>query len=221
MPRLFQFKRGTAAVKPTLNDGEAYLERDTNTLVVQNQSTEIRLAKSTDIDNVNSNITTLSDNVASLNTKIDTKLTTPSGTTGQLLGFIANNVVGAVDNPAENPSLYNTKVNATLQTTGWTSVDGQYRYTVNISGMTSDQLPLVFPVWTSNKVNEQKAWNTLDPNVESVDGAVYFYAPSPFTTAVTCTIVFGVSNAQPVVLNNNVSGENIRTEGVFYPANSE
>lgn len=218
MPRLFQFKRGTAAVKPTLNDGEPYLERDTATLVVNNQGTEIRLAKSTEIDAVNSSISTLSGNVASLNSEIDTKLTTPTGTTGQLLGFTANNVVGAIDSPFEHPAMYNTAYSTTIATSGWTNVSGRYRYTVNVSGMTADQHPLVFPVWSSNKTNEETAWNSIEPTCESFAGGVYFYAPAAISTAVSVVIVFAATGYQAVALNNSIGGATTRTEGLFYPA---
>ena len=116
---------------------------------------------------------------------------TQTGTQGQLLGFIANNVVGAVNAP-DSKSYYNRRYNGTLETSGWVKQsDSLYYKQVTITGMTSSQYPIVMPVWTNNRTNEQSAWNSLNAEVESFDGYVRFYAKTPITTAVGFVLLFG------------------------------
>lgn len=119
------------------------------------------------------------------------KMDTQTGTQGQLLGFIANNVVGAVNAP-DSKSYYNRQYNGTLETSGWVKQsDSLYYKQVTITGMTSSQYPIVMPVWTNNRTNEQSAWNSLNAEVESFDGYVRFYAKTPITTAVGFVLLFG------------------------------
>lgn len=104
-----------------------------------------------------------------------------------------NGQTGAVtiDIP-DSKSYYNKKYSGTLETSGWVKQsDSLYYKQVTITGMTSSQYPIVMPVWTNNRTNEQSAWNSLNAEVESFDGYVRFYAKTPITTAVGFVLLFG------------------------------
>ena len=104
-----------------------------------------------------------------------------------------NGQTGAVtiDIP-DSKSYYNKKYSGTLETSGWVKQsDSLYYKQVTITGMTSSQYPIVMPVWTNNRTNEQSAWNSLNAEVESFDGYVRFYAKTPITTAVSFVLLFG------------------------------
>lgn len=127
-------------------------------------------------------------NNQNVETVLNTKLTTPSGAQGQLLGFTSDNVVGAVD---VSTSLFNTSYNGIL-TSGsdnWVSSGGQYYQQITLSEITSIQTPLVFPQWTANITNEQTAWNNLI-NIQSFDGYVRFYTSAPTTTNVNFILMY-------------------------------
>ena len=224
MPRVLQILRGLAASKPTLQDGEMYLERDTSVLVIQNQSTEIRLARSSDIDSLQSNITTISGNVATLNqdvssleTTVTGKMDKVNGTQGQFLGFTADNVIGAVDAPQPSASPYNSSSTFTLPASGWTSSGGRYSYAVNLAGMTSTQNPIVFPNWSSNRDAEQAAWNRLDGSPVSSNGALTFWADAQPGVAISCTVYYTTLDASTISLNNNIATPPTQTLGTFNP----
>ena len=220
--KILQILRGLASTKPSLSDGEMYLEKDTSTVVVQNDSTEIRLANKTDISavqssisTINGNIETISNNLSTLNTEVDSKLTTPTGTKGQALGFVQDNIVGAID-IQQSSSPFNSEYNGTLPTSGWVSDSGHYYYQVTISDITADSVPLVFPQWTSNKTNEQASWNTLESSIESFNGYVRFYAPAPITTAVPYRLLYTNYDSSVITLINNIEGT--QKTGTFIPA---
>lgn len=104
-----------------------------------------------------------------------------------------NGQTGAVtiDIP-DSKSYYNKKYIGSLATSGWVKQsDSLYYKQVTIAGMTSSQYPIVMPVWTNNRANEQSAWNSLNAEVESFDGYVRFYAKTPITTAVGFVLLFG------------------------------
>lgn len=104
-----------------------------------------------------------------------------------------NGQTGAVtiDIP-DSKSYYNKKYSGSLATSGWVKQsDSLYYKQVTIAGMTSSQYPIVMPVWTNNRTNEQSAWNSLNAEVESFDGYVRFYAKAPITTAVGFVLLFG------------------------------
>ena len=131
------------------------------------------------------------DSSKTVESALQEKMDTQTGTQGQLLGFIANNVVGAVNAP-DSKSYYNRRYNGTLETSGWVKQSNSLYYKqVTIAGMTSSQYPIVMPVWTNNRTNEQSAWNSLNAEVESFDGYVRFYAKTPITTAVGFVLLFG------------------------------
>ena len=144
-------------------------------------------------------------------------LSTQTGTQGQFLGFISDNVVGAVDAPTSTSSVspFNTSYNGTLASGSgnWTSSGGQYYQQIILSEITSTQTPLVFPQWTTNITNEQTAWNSIN-SIQSYDGYVRFYAPSPTTTNVNFILLYtNYSGGGLVELIENGSG----TIGTFTP----
>ena len=144
---------------------------------------------------------------------LNTKLTTPSGLQGQLLGFTANNVIGAVDAPTST-SPFNTSYNGTLASGSgnWIASGGQYYQQITLSEITSTQTPLVFPQWTTNIKNEQTAWNNLT-NIQSYDGYVRFYASAPTTTNVNFVLMYTNYTSELVELVTSGSG----TIGTFTP----
>lgn len=221
--RIFKFLRGFVSAKPILNDGEPYFATDTGNVYIGNSGTDVVLATTTNVQTVqssldvtNGNVETLTNNVASINQELDSKLTTPTGSQGQFLGFTADNVVGAVDAPQSGSSPFNSTYKGTLPTSGWVSDSGHYYYQVTISDITAESLPLVFPQWTSNKTNEQASWNTLESNVESFNGYVRFYASAPITTAVPYTLLYTNYDSSVITLINNIEGTS--KTGTFIPA---
>lgn len=117
-------------------------------------------------------------------------LSTQTGTQGQFLGFISDNVIGAVDAPTSS-SPFNTSYSGTLASGSgnWTSSGSQYYQQISLASMTSTQTPLVFPQWTTNITNEQTAWNNLT-SIQSYDGYVRFYASAPTTTNVNFILLY-------------------------------
>lgn len=91
-------KRGpeSALASDSLATGEFYLSTNNGKLFIQNGETRIELAGKTSVDNLVEIINALNGNVDSLNTEIDSKLTTPTGTKGQVLGYTEDNTVGAM-----------------------------------------------------------------------------------------------------------------------------
>lgn len=144
--------------------------------------------------------------------QLSTKLTTPTGTTGQFLGFTADNVIGAVD-PPTTTSPFNTTYNGTLTSSGWVSSGGQYYQQFNLSAMTSTQVPMAFPQWSTNVDNEKTAWGSLI-NIQSYDGYVRFWTESPTTTNVNFILLYTTYNGSEVELVTNGVG----VLGTFTPA---
>lgn len=140
-------------------------------------------------------------------------LSTQTGTQGQFLGFISDNVVGAVDAPTST-SPFNTSYNGTLASGSgnWTSSGRQYYQQFNLPEITSTQTPLVFPQWTTNITNEQASWNSL-LNIQTFDGYVRFYASAPTTTNVNFVLMYTNYTSELVELVTSGSG----TVGTFTP----
>ena len=106
-------KRGpeSALTSDSLATGEFYLCTNNGKLVIQNGETRIELAGKTSVDDLvtivntlsgnvgtlNTDVETLNTNVDNINTEMDKKLTTPIGTKGQVLGYTADNTVGAMN----------------------------------------------------------------------------------------------------------------------------
>ena len=137
-----------------------------------------------------------------------------TGKSGQLLGFTSDNVVGAVDMPKTGGSFYNSKFVGTLTPSNWVAngSNGYYQQ-FNIANMNSEQYPLVFPNWTSNKSLEQESWNMIDNGVESFNGYVRFYSNVKTKTSVGFTLLFGLMDSNLVTLVK----EKIETTGIFIP----
>lgn len=142
---------------------------------------------------------------------LNTKLTTPQGTQGQFLGYVSDNVIGAVDKPTSS-STFNTSYEGTINSSGWISSNGKYYKQFNLSSMTSDQTPLVFPQWTTNVDNEQSAWGELT-SIQSYNGYVRFYANSPINTTVNFILLYTTYDNNLVALSTN--GSNVI--GTFTP----
>lgn len=200
-----QSKRDTSANwtqnNPVLLDGEV--------IVVDTNSGDVRFK----VGNGTSTYTQLPFQDEAVYNQINTKLTTPSGTQGQFLGFTANNVVGAVDAPSST-SPFNTSYNGTLASGSgnWTSSGGQYYQQFDLPEVTSTQTPIVFPQWTTNITNEQTAWNNLT-DIQSYDGYVRFYASAPTTTNVNFILLYSNYTSELIELIN--SGNH--TVGTFTP----
>lgn len=200
-----QSKRDTSANwtqnNPVLLDGEV--------IVVDTNSGDVRFK----VGNGTSTYTQLPFQDEPIYNQINTKLTTPSGTQGQFLGFTSDNVVGAVDAPTST-SPFNTSYSGTLASGNgnWTSSNGQYYQQITLTEITSTQTPLVFPQWTTNITNEQTAWNSL-LNIETFDGYVRFYASAPTTTNVNFVLMYTNYTSELVELVTSGSG----TVGTFTP----
>lgn len=123
-------------------------------------------------------------------TGLQSKLTTPSGNVGQLLGFTASGI-GAVDAPKAG-SCYDKSFIGTLSTT-WQGSSAPYYQQFTITDMKNTMCPLVFPQWSSIPPNDAqtKAWGTISSAVESFDGYVRFYSQTKTTTAVNFILYYG------------------------------
>lgn len=153
--------------------------------------------------------------ITAVQNEVDTKITNPSGgATGQVLTK-TNTGVEWADASSPSTSAFNSEYNGTLPTSGWVNSGGQYYYQVTISDMVSSSVPLVIPQWTSNKTNEKSAWSTLT-DVESFNGYVRFYAPSPITTAVPYTLLYTNYDSSVITLVNRAEGTEVT--GTFTPA---
>ena len=166
--RILQFLRGAASMKPSLQDGQGYLEKDTNTFVIQNDSSEIRLSDQ-------------SNNIASL----QSGLSSTNETVGQLSQNIAeiNQEIEDLQSAAGGQ-----KVSAVLGTS-WTASGSNYYQNINITGMTAETVPSLFPQWTANRTAEQTAWNLLQ-NVQSFEGYIQVTASSQTSTSVNFIVSF-------------------------------
>lgn len=173
------------------------------------------------------------DAIEEVDTQLSTKLTTPTGTQGQLLGFTADNTVGAVDAP-ESGLTQEQADERYLRLTGGTvtgEVDmGQnpirnvstifggtaftirsggsttvYAFTLNIS--TSDGTYISGGL-TSSSID---ATNITVSNVGSGDTAVpnkaYVDSKSPTSVAITLTTSGWSSNTQTVTVSGVVASE--------------
>lgn len=98
-------KRGpeSALTSNSLATGEFYLCTNNGKIVIQNGETRIELAGKTSVDDLvnivnalSGNVGTLNTDVENINTEMNKKLTTPTGTKGQVLGYTENNMVGAM-----------------------------------------------------------------------------------------------------------------------------
>lgn len=77
----------------------------------------------------------------------------------------------------------------TIPTSSWTPSEGQFYYQVEIAKMTSDDLPLVYPQWTSDINNERQSWNKLI-SIQTFQGYVRFYSSMAFSTPVNYILLY-------------------------------
>ena len=120
---------------------------------------------------------------------LQSKLTTPNGLQGQVLGYIDDNTVGAIS--ISSSSIFNQSFSGILNSGAysWSLSNGRYSQQINIEGITSTQSPLVIPQWTTNISNEKTSWSNLI-DIESFDGYVLFYSTIPTTTNVNFIILY-------------------------------
>lgn len=111
-------------------------------------------------------------------------LITPSGTTGQVLGYISDNVVGAIDLPQGK-----IVINATVTNSNWTS-SGSYVYQqITCEGMTANSLPFVVPQYNVLNDSQQNDWNQI-VYIESFEGYCRIYAKASFVNSVNVMITY-------------------------------
>ena len=106
--------------------------------------------------------------------------------------FLAD--IGAVTQDYVDSAVANAsgvkKFNGTLGPNSWTASSGNYQYQaqINISDMTAESVPNVYPQWTNQSV-ESIEWNKLSA-IESFNGYVQFYATSPFSVSIDYVIEY-------------------------------
>lgn len=106
--------------------------------------------------------------------------------------FLAD--IGAVTQDYVDSAVANAsgvkKFNGTLGPNSWTTSSGNYQYQaqINISDMTAESVPNVYPQWTNQSV-ESIEWNKLSA-IESFNGYVQFYATSPFSVSIDYVIEY-------------------------------
>lgn len=113
MGQIIKIKRGNQSSIPSdLQDGELFLIKDEKKLIIKNGETIIELVNVENLNSLSSQLNsladtlgTISENVANLNNEIDLKLTLPSGKKGQILGYIENDEIAAIDVKNEGASI--------------------------------------------------------------------------------------------------------------------
>lgn len=109
------------------------------------------------------------------------------GEKGDLLGFIGQNELGAVKPPAL--PLYTATYQGKLSISNWQSSTGLFFQQVTVEGMTQNQFPLVYPIWSESKQRENIAWNKID-KVETFDGYVKFYSKTKPESDVDFVLIY-------------------------------
>lgn len=91
---LIKIKRGNLADIPELEDGEFYLAKDENRLIISNNSVQLYIANYSELNDLSQQLSslsnvvnTISENLTQLNSTMETKVTKPEGQAGQVLGF--------------------------------------------------------------------------------------------------------------------------------------
>lgn len=177
-----QSKRDTSANwtqnNPVLLDGEV--------IVVDTNSGDVRFK----VGNGTSTYTQLPFQDEAIYSELSTKLTTPTGNQGQFLGFIANNVIGAVDAPTTS-SPFNTSYLGVLSSGSgnWISSGNEYYQQFDLTNITNNQIVFLIPQWTENKNNELIAWSNLT-NIEVFDGYVKIYSSNVTNTNVNFVLLY-------------------------------
>ena len=154
MAKNLQFLRGNSSVKPELKDGQGYLEKDTSVFVIKNDSAEVRLSDQ-------------SSNISALQSGLQT--------TNETVSTLSGNI-----------SSINSQLSAMKQfkqASGTTPASWSSTTNVNISGITANDIPIIIPQWTSNKTNEQEAWNKIT-GAQSNAGYITFTSDEAISVAV-------------------------------------
>lgn len=111
-------------------------------------------------------------------------LITPSGTQGQVLGYISDNVVGAIDLPQGK-----IVISATVANSNWAS-SGSYVYQqITCEGMTVNSLPFVVPQYNVLNDSQQNDWNKI-VYIESFEGYCRIYAKASFANNINVMITY-------------------------------
>lgn len=111
-------------------------------------------------------------------------LITPSGTTGQVLGYISDNVVGAIDLPQGKIT-----ISTAITNSNWTS-SGSYVYQqITCEGMTANSLPFVVPQYKVLNDSQQNDWNQI-VYIESFEGYCRIYAKASFVNSINVMITY-------------------------------
>lgn len=146
-------------------------------------------------------------NVEYVNTKLSAKLTTPTGTAGQYLGFTANNTVGAVDAP--EPGLTQEQADERyLQLTGGT-ISGSVYFN---DGVGEEQYPNIYAdkgvvtIYTPNGYTDIIVAETPTASNQPTSKA-YVDSKSPTPFPVTLTTSGWSSNTQTVTVPGVVASE--------------
>lgn len=105
MGQIIKIKRGNkSSIPPNLEDGELFLAKDKNKLIIKNGENIIEFVNDADLNSLSlqlnslaDSLGTISENVSNLNNEIDLKLTSPPGNKGQILGYLEDNIISAID----------------------------------------------------------------------------------------------------------------------------
>lgn len=134
MAHKIQIKRGNKADLPALNDGEPGLCLDTNEVYVGNNGTNVPVGVQTEIVN---NLTTT--------------------TAGKALDATQGKAL------AEQISTIIAIKTATITTT-WTGISAPYTQTITVTGVTSNDKPIISPVYSGDNATailQKEAWNMI------------------------------------------------------------
>lgn len=236
----FQILRGLLAKKPTLKDGELFLNKTDHSVHVGDTTAtggEFVLAKGGDLTTLKTDVDANTQDIADiqsdyLQTAGGNVLTASTAvvanadgkavsadTTAEEIGFV-HGVTSAVQDQLDakiaDPTTktdgqaliynatsgkweandipgggnFNTVVETTLPTTGWTKSGSLYYNQITVTGETDTDCPMVFPQYTTSIDSEKAAWNSLEGYVQSGTDYVRFYASAATTTAVPIKIYF-------------------------------
>lgn len=116
---------------------------------------------------------------------LQTKLTTPNGLQGQVLGYIDNNIVGAIT--LQTGGLNNLIIE--LNNSNWIT-DGEYVYQqIECQGMTQNNAPFIIPQYNILNTSQLSDWNKI-LYVESNVNYCRIYATSILTNTLNIMIVY-------------------------------
>lgn len=135
----------------------------------------LSIPRKQDINNVQDQIDILS----------NVKLTTPEGLQGQILGYVDNNIVGAIT--LQTGGLNNLIIE--LNNSSWVT-DGEYVYQqVECQGMTQNNAPFIIPQYNILNTSQLSDWNKI-LYVESNVNYCRICATSTLTNTLSVMIVY-------------------------------